>query len=121
VTAGAVPACVQILQEGPDDTKDAAAWALACISVHNTNISVLVAAGAVPACLQMIAEDHPGQESAALLLGGIAGSEDHKQLVQEAAATCVAMLRDPDAEWQGEQWKGTFLGSYEALVQLAGS
>ena len=80
----------------------------------------------MPACLQLISgDDYSAKENAALMLGAIAVSEDHKHLVQApgVAAACVAVLDNPNATWQDEEpcLGERFRSHYQALVQLASS
>ena len=56
VAAGAVPACVRILQEGPDNAKQKAGVALCIIAGSAEHRGAVVVAGAVPACVRILQE-----------------------------------------------------------------
>ena len=86
-TAGALTACVDVLNNGPQYAKDGAAGVLAFVANHEQHTSAVVAAGAVEPCLSVLRigpED--AQQNAASALAYICVQEMHVGALVSAGA-----------------------------------
>ena len=98
VAAGAIEACVAVMQTGPDDVKKHTARTLANIAHREQHVDALVAAGAIEACVTVLqtGSDYDGaKQNAASTLENIARQEQHVDAVAAAGAieACVAVLQ----------------------------
>jgi len=123
IAAGAVPACVRVLEKGPDENKMCAARTLAHIALSEEHRGAVVAAGTVPVCIGIMAQSTETDLEVALVLGAIAMSATHANLVAGVAAVCVQALDNPKSvciQKLKTRFGVDFEPAYEALVQLMG-
>ena len=102
VAAGAIEACVAVLQTGPDDAKANAAWTLANIADEEQHAGAVVAAGAIEACVALLQTGpDDAKATAAGTLANISYHEQHLENLVAAGVITTAldmMMHSMDSE-----------------------